>query len=83
MNNFKKDTNTRKIKYEIETKNIKLNYLNKKYLYGSEYKRNNIYSRVNKLHEKLNSSDNCFSNSSNSKTESLYGTQNIGNYFIK
>lgn len=83
VNNFKKDTNTRKIKYEIETKNIKLNYLNKKYLYGSEYKRNNIYSRVNKLHEKLNSSDNCFSNSSNSKTESLYGTQNIGNYFIK
>ena len=80
--------NDRTLKYEIESKNIKLNYLNRKYLYGSDYKNNNNNnnnngSRLIKLHSQLNSSINNFDSSTCSKEENIFENQSIGNYYIK
>jgi hypothetical protein len=82
VNNYKNNHNT---KYEIETKNIKLGHLNKKYYYGSDYKRTNNGSRLTQVHSPLNSSGNFLenSNSTYSKDDNLYGSQSIGNYYIK
>ena len=82
VNNYKNNQST---KYEIETKNIKLNHLNKKYLYGSDYKRVNNGNRLTQVQNKLNSSGNLFENSIStySRDDNLYGSQNIGNYYIK
>ena len=81
INNYKYN---RESKYEIETKNIKLGHLNKKHLCGSDYKRTNNGNRLTQLkHNQLNSSGNFFDNSSCSKDENLYGSQSIGNYYIK
>ena len=82
VNNYNKNKNT---KYEIETKNIKLGRLNKKYLYGSDYKKMNNANRLTQVHSQLNSSGNFFenSNSTYSKDDNLYGSQSIGNYYVK
>ena len=83
VNNYKNNHNA---KYEIETKNIKLGHLkNKKYYYGSDYKRTNNGSRLTQVHSPLNSSGNFFenSNSTYSKDDNLYESQSIGNYYIK
>ena len=82
VNNYKNNQST---KYEIEKKNIKLNHLNKKYLYGSDYKRVNNGNRLTQAQNKLNSSGNLFENSIStySRDDNLYGSQNIGNYYIK
>ena len=82
VNNYNKNKNK---KFEIETKNIKLGHLNKKYLYGSDYKKMNFGNRLTQVHSQLNSSGNFFenSNSTYSKDDNLYGSQSIGNYYIK
>ena len=82
VNNYNKNKEN---KYEIETKNIKLGHLNKKYLYGSDYKKMNNGNRLTQVHSHLNSSGNFFdnSNSTYSKDDNLYGSQSIGNYYIK
>ena len=80
-NLFKKD---RTLKYENESKNIKLGYLNQKYLFGSDYKKdNNNDSRIIKLHSQLNSSINNFDSSIYSKDGNIFENQSIGNYYIK
>ena len=81
INNYK---HNRESKYEIETKNIKLAYLNRKHICGSDYKRTNNGNRLTQQkHNQLNSSGNFFDNSSCSKDENFYGSQSIGNYYIK
>ena len=84
VNNYK---NNKVLKYEIETKNIKLGHINKKDFCGSDYKRsnynNNSRSRLTQFHSRLNSSTNYFDISTCSKDENLYGNQNISNYYIK
>ena len=81
INNYK---HNRESKYEIETKNIKLAYLNRKHICGSDYKRTNNGNRLTQQkHNQLNSSGYFFDNSSCSKDENFYGSQSIGNYYIK
>ena len=76
--------NDRTLKYENEGKNIKLGYLNQKYLFGSDYKKdNNNDSRIIKLHSQLNSSINNFDSSIYSKDGNIFENQSIGNYYIK
>ena len=80
MNNYK---NNKAQKYEIETKNIKLNYINKRHLAGSDYKKGNNENRLTQIHNQLNSSENFFNNSLCSKDDYMYENQSIGNYYIK